>query len=193
MRTYIKGGYTTLDLATLLYADVAIAYAFNKAIMLRDGNSTYFVDTISFDSENETYTITKGGKTITITSTNVVTSQGEIQPQSGGTSLQYITVYCVYETYPLYFTMLVDDNTLETYLDLYNYLVRKGLVMTENITPQASAKGYSAIIGTLVAISVSTFDKDEYIQVSSNSNSDIQLFKESPNFSDFSITYLGQE
>lgn len=117
--------------------------------------------------------------------------QGDVSGGSGSASLCYIHVYCVLEGYAVEFTMQVDDNTLETYSDLYNYLVNKGLVITVNIAPSASVVGYAENIGTLIGIAVSTFEGDEYIGLSTiNTPYSVQLFGDEE---DFSITYLGQE
>lgn len=111
---------------------------------------------------------------------------------SGGSQLQYITVYAMRQGYPLYFTMQVDDSTLETYSDLYNYLVRKGLVMTETTEPSACIVGNSDEGGRLVGISVSTFEGDEYIDLIT-SDSNMNFFETDITDNEFSITYLGQE
>ena len=73
-----NGGYTMLDLATATYKDVAAAFNANKPILVYDNSQVYYADTCVYDSDNDAYVITKGGKTITIDSSNNVVSSGDI-------------------------------------------------------------------------------------------------------------------
>lgn len=75
-----NGGYTMLDLATATYKDAAAAFNANKPIMVYDNSQVYYADTCVYDSDNDAYVLTKGGKTITIDSSNNVVSSGEIKP-----------------------------------------------------------------------------------------------------------------
>lgn len=109
---------------------------------------------------------------------------------SGGSSqLQYITVYTEYNDYPVYFTMQVDDNSLETYSDLYNYLVRKGICINETADLIIPAVGYhdSYIV---VGVTASVDEGDEYIGVYEATGGIVYIYENTENFS---ITYLGQE
>lgn len=74
-----NGGYTMLDLAVATYKDAAAAFNANKPIMVYDNSQVYYADGIVYDSDNDAYVITKGGKTITIDSSNNVVSSGDIQ------------------------------------------------------------------------------------------------------------------
>ena len=67
-----NGGYTMLDLATATYKDVAAAFNANKPILVYDNSQVYYDDTCVYDSDNDAYVITKGGKKITIDSDNNV-------------------------------------------------------------------------------------------------------------------------
>ena len=71
-----NGGYTMLDFATATYKDVAAAFNANKPILVYDNSQVYYADTCVYDSDNDAYVITKGGKTITIDSSNNVVSSG---------------------------------------------------------------------------------------------------------------------
>lgn len=73
-----NGGYTMLDLATATYKNVAAAFNANKPILVYDNSQVYYADTCVYDSDNDAYVITKGGKTITIDSDNNVVSSGDI-------------------------------------------------------------------------------------------------------------------
>lgn len=71
-------GYVTLDLASnKIYKESLGAIASGKPVMVVDAPNVYFADTISIVSDN--VVITKGGKTITITDANAVSSVGDIQ------------------------------------------------------------------------------------------------------------------
>ena len=74
-----NGGYTMLDLAAATYKDAAAAFNTNKPIMVYDNSQVYYADTCVYDSDNDAYVLTKGGKTITIDSSNNVVSSGNIQ------------------------------------------------------------------------------------------------------------------
>ena len=74
-----NGGYTMLDLATATYKDAAAAFNANKPIMVYDNSQVYYADTCVYDGDNDAYILTKGGKTITIDSSNNVVSSGDIQ------------------------------------------------------------------------------------------------------------------
>lgn len=84
MAKFLAGGYAQIDLSSnTIYNDLQKIRNLDKPVIIYDSNegTPYFADSISFDSQNEIFTITKGGKTITITNANVVSSNGEIQPQ----------------------------------------------------------------------------------------------------------------
>ena len=74
-----NGGYTMLDLAVATYKDAAQAFNVNKPIMVYDNSQVYYADTCVYDTDNDAYVLTKGGKTITIDSSNNVVSSGDIQ------------------------------------------------------------------------------------------------------------------
>ena len=72
------GGYAILDLTSgSVYADALKCIDNGKPVMIYDYNETYFADTIAKSGDD--VVITKGGKTITITDANSVSSEGYIQ------------------------------------------------------------------------------------------------------------------
>ena len=74
-------GYVTLDLASnKIYKEALGAIKSGKPVMVVDAPNVYFADTIAIDTDNDdNVVITKGGKTITITDANSVSSEGDIQ------------------------------------------------------------------------------------------------------------------
>lgn len=94
MREYKKGGYVILDLeSTTIYTDALKAIQAKKPVVVYDEPNIYFADTIKADTidDDAVVIITKGGKTITITDVNSVSSEGEIQPSGGeGGSSVYV-------------------------------------------------------------------------------------------------------
>lgn len=72
------GGYSILDLNdTNVYAQALICAKQNKPVLVYDDPERYFADTIAISGDD--VVITKGGKTITITDANSVSSVGDIQ------------------------------------------------------------------------------------------------------------------
>ena len=74
-----NGGYTMLDLAAATYKDAQAAFNANKPILVYDNSQVYYADTCVYDTDNDAYILTKGGKTITIDNANNVVSSGDIQ------------------------------------------------------------------------------------------------------------------
>lgn len=74
------GGYSILDLADAnVYAQALICAKQNKPVLVYDDPLRYYADTIAIDTDNDdNVVITKGGKTITITDANSVSSEGDI-------------------------------------------------------------------------------------------------------------------
>lgn len=71
-------GYVTLDLASnKIYKESLGAIKSGKPVMIVDAPNVYFADTIAISGDD--VVITKGGKTITITDANSVSSEGDIQ------------------------------------------------------------------------------------------------------------------
>lgn len=87
------GGYSILDLADAnVYAQALICAKQNKPVLVYDDPLKYYADTIAIDTDNDdNVVITKGGKTITITDANSVSSEGEIQP-SGSDKIKLLRV-----------------------------------------------------------------------------------------------------
>ena len=86
-------GYVTIDLtSTKIYKESLGAIASGKPIMVVDAPNVYFADTFKTDvvDGDNVVIITKGGKTITINDANAVSSEGEIQPSSEGSSSVYV-------------------------------------------------------------------------------------------------------
>ena len=77
--TYLNGGYSIIKKSdALIYASVEKALTNGKPILFyEDDNTCYYIDSISKSGDD--IVLTKGGKTITITDSNVVTESGEIQ------------------------------------------------------------------------------------------------------------------
>lgn len=76
---YLNGGYVMLDKAdSNIFAKASGALKAGKPILwYEDKNTCYYIDTISKSGDD--IVLTKGGKTITITSANVVTESGNVQ------------------------------------------------------------------------------------------------------------------
>lgn len=76
---YLNGGYVMLDKADSdIYAKASGALKGGKPILwYEDKDTCYFIDSISKSGDD--IVLTKGGKTITITSANAVTESGNIQ------------------------------------------------------------------------------------------------------------------
>ena len=148
-----NGGYTMLDLATATYKDAAAAFNANKPILVYDNSQVYYADTCVYDSDNDAYVLTKGGKTITIDNDNNVLSSGDIQAH----------LYC----YLFYLT----DNTKTYYLnyksnvlvdnknDLFNLLndkVNDGVIMNTEDGETNISIGFDGSIDSFDVLS----DKD---------------------------------
>ena len=82
----------------------------------------------------------------------------------------------------IYLTIPTDNNSLDSYNDLYTYLVNNGLIMTDNGDRMLNVAGYDGIYG----LSASIEEGDEYINVS-RTNGDMQLFGNETNLT---FTYL---
>lgn len=105
-------GYVTLDLASnKIYKEALGAIKSGKPVMVVDAPQVYFADTISVVSDN--VVITKGGKTITITDANAVSSVGDIQKHLYYTT---INVSCEDDSYNFYFSIALNTNTKITSL-----------------------------------------------------------------------------
>lgn len=76
---YLNGGYVMLDKADSdIFAKASGALQAGKPILwYESANKCYYIDTI--EKTGSDITLTKGGKTIVITSGNVVTELGEVQ------------------------------------------------------------------------------------------------------------------
>lgn len=77
--TYLNGGYSIIKKGDAnIYASLEKALTNGKPILFyEDDNTCYYIDSISKSGDD--IVLTKGGKTITITSSNVVSEVGEIQ------------------------------------------------------------------------------------------------------------------
>lgn len=75
-------GYVFLDLTkSNVYAEALKVLGTDKPVVIKDGSGApYFVDSLTLDGTN--VVITKGGKTITITDANAVSSEGDIQEKA---------------------------------------------------------------------------------------------------------------
>ena len=79
--TYLNGGYSIIKKNDAnIFAKVNDALTNGKPILFyEDDNNCYYIDSISKSGDD--IILTKGGKTILITSGNVVTESGNIQPK----------------------------------------------------------------------------------------------------------------
>ena len=75
----LKGGYLIINKDDAnIYAKLQDALTNGKPVLFYENDTTcYYIDTIALDGTD--IVLTKGGKTITITSSNVVTESGNIQ------------------------------------------------------------------------------------------------------------------
>ena len=78
--TNLKGGYIIISKGDAnIYASVENALTSGKPVLFyEDANTCYYIDTLAKSGDD--IVLTKGGKTITITDSNVVTEVGDIQP-----------------------------------------------------------------------------------------------------------------
>lgn len=115
-------------------------------------------------------------------------------PQGGGGSQLY-TLHIYYDDveYPKDITCIVDDNTIETYSDLANYLKTKGFVKTVSASNEDryilhNASGYGAYSGAYIGLFVETESDVDTITVMRGDGIDSSMLSNDENFS---ITYLG--
>ena len=121
-------------------------------------------------------------------------------PEGGGSRLYYAHIYFMDDdSYSQQITIQVDDNTLETYNDLYTYLQNKGFVSDNTDNRIFYLNGCGSYNGTssLVGISIDKFydeEKTEWFDrigcMSINGNEDLVFIRDDE---EFSITYLGQD
>lgn len=139
------------------------------------------------------YTKVTGGKT---TKSNdlptVIDSMAEnYQGGSGGTSMYLVSIYASIHDYAGSISMLVDTNTLETYDNLFDYLVNKGC----NGKTDPFESGYSRFYcctgfssGGLNIIGLIYDERSRMVQAVASEGNHYILSDE-----DFSITYLGND
>lgn len=118
------GGYSILDLADAnVYAQALICAKQNKPVLVYDNPERYFADTITIDTDNDdNVVITKGGKTITITDANSVSSEGTIQYIASKLFRHFISITTA-EASGGYITIdiICDKDTAFTLETLYEY------------------------------------------------------------------------
>lgn len=110
---------------------------------------------------------------------------------SAGTSLYYINVYGLFGSYAGNALLQVDDDTLETYEDLYNYLYNKGIRANNTLFLSIVAvdNENSLFIGITSQLVSSPFGNEHNILLMKINGSPIKIIDDES----FSITYLGQE
>ncbi len=109
---------------------------------------------------------------------------------SGGSQIQYIDIYGSINDYTMDVTIQVDDNTLETYEDLYNYLYNKGIRTNDAtfISTFGTNSNGDEIFIAIASQSVSTpFANEHNLIVVNTSGNPIKIIDDE----NFSITYLG--
>lgn len=114
-------------------------------------------------------------------------------PQGGGGSQLY-TLHIYYNDveYPKDITCIVDDNTIETYSDLANYLKTKSFVKTISASNEDryilhNASGYGVYDGAYIGLFVETDKYGDFITAMRGDGNTTGL----SNDENFSITYLG--
>ena len=107
----------------------------------------------------------------------------------GGSQLYYISVYGMVGGYATSITLQVDEDSLETYNDLYSYLQNKGFDKGNggNATKALNGCGLNNESDSYIGITIDTFD--EVLCIIGVYGSITQI----DNDEEFSITYLGQE
>lgn len=100
---YLNGGYVMLDKADSdIFAKASGALQAGKPILwYEDKNTCYFIDTIE-KTGSDSIALTKGGLTIVITSGNVVTENGSIQPKLYKYKFNVSDMYVSFVTSKLY-------------------------------------------------------------------------------------------
>lgn len=132
------GGYSILDLAdTNVYNQALICAKQNKPVLVYDDPLRYYADTIAIDTDNDNnVVITKGGKTITINDNNSVSSVGEIQPSSEGSTIHYYALYYSSESTNIDLKLTSDKSLILN--DLTTRDLRKYLVSVDYTRPSES-------------------------------------------------------